>query len=223
MTAMAQRVPGWKSTSEADHDQVLIDLFAAAADELSDYQDRVLGEAYLATTRKRVSLARHARLLDYHLHEGNQSSTWLALEIAAGQTPFSLDDQQLVGWTGALSPLPESVFFASREHWLPAAQRQRFDPLVNALRLHTWRNAQPALRAGSTSADVVPAIAGAGQAEADAARPRCATGCCARSSIAEQLSPLTGRPPGRDRAKRQLLRLRSGATGPFAAQTIADR
>ena len=35
MVAMAERVPGWQSTSEADHDQVLIDLFAAAADELS--------------------------------------------------------------------------------------------------------------------------------------------------------------------------------------------
>ena len=47
MAAMAERVPGWQSTSEADHDQVLIDLFAAAADELSDYQDRVMSEAYL--------------------------------------------------------------------------------------------------------------------------------------------------------------------------------
>src|SRR3990172_4755172 len=83
MVAMAERVPGWASTSEADHDQVLIDLLAAAADELSDYQDRVANEAYLATARKRVSLARHARLMDHHIHEGNQASTWLALSFAA--------------------------------------------------------------------------------------------------------------------------------------------
>src|SRR4030095_13512090 len=70
MVAMAERVPGWKSTSEADHDQVLIDLFAAAADEMSDYQRRVVAEASLPTARKRVSLARQARLVDYHLHEG---------------------------------------------------------------------------------------------------------------------------------------------------------
>jgi len=93
MTAMAARVPGWKSTSEADFDQVLIDLFAAAGDELSDFQDRVMAEAYLATTRKRVSLARHARLMDYHLHEGNQASTWLALEIAAGQARGCVRDE----------------------------------------------------------------------------------------------------------------------------------
>ena len=222
MTAMAERVPGWQSTSEADHDQVLIDLFAAAGDELSDYQDRVMSEAYLATTRKRVSLARHARLMDYHLHEGNQATTWLALEVTAGQTPFSLDDQQLVAWTGAQAPLPESVFFASREHWLPAVQRQRFDPLVNQLRLHTWRNAQPALRAGSTSADLVPVVAGGGQPEADGLRDLVHNGQLRQILIAERLNPLTGRTPGRNPRKRQLLRLRGGATGAFAAQTIHD-
>jgi Baseplate J-like protein len=222
MTAMAARVPGWKSTSEADHDQVLIDLFAAAADELADYQDRVIGEAYLATTRKRVSLARHARLMDYHLHEGNQASTWLALELTAGQAPFRLDDQQLVAWTGAELPLPESVFFASREHWLPPAQRQRFDPLANRLRLHTWRHAQPALRAGSTSADVVPVVAGGGQPEADALRDLIRAGDLRQILIAERLNPLTGLAPGRNPRKRQLLRLRAGITGAFAAQTIHD-
>lgn len=222
MVAMAERVPGWRSTSEADHDQVLIDLFAAAADELSDYQDRVMNEAYLASTRKRVSLARHARLMDYHLHEGNQASTWLALEIATGQAPFTLANQQLITWTGSDKPLPESVFFSSREHWLPPEQRQRFDPLVNELRLHTWRRAQPALRAGSTSADLVPAVAGAGQPEADALRDLVRSGQLPQILIAERLNPLTGRPPGRNPRKRQPLRLRSGATGPFAANTIHD-
>ena len=113
-----------------------------------------MNEAYLATARKRVSLARQSRLVDYHIHEGNQSSTWLAVEVLAGQAPFTLD-QELVVWTGADVPLADSVFFTSRERRLPLADRQRFDPLVNRLRLHTWRDAQPALRAGSTSADVV--------------------------------------------------------------------
>jgi hypothetical protein len=218
MTAMAQRVPGWQSTSEADHDQVLIDLFAAAADELSDFQDRVMNEAYLATARKRVSLARHARLVDYHIHEGNQSSTWLAATVLPGQTPFTLD-QELVVWTGGETPGTESIFFTTRERRLPAATRQRFDPLVNRLRLHTWRNAQPALRAGSTSADVVPDVAGAGQTEADALRDLVRNGQLRQLLIAERLNPLTGRMPGRDPRKRQLLRLESG---PDAADTIHD-
>jgi hypothetical protein len=216
---MAERVPGWQSTSEADHDQVLIDLFAAAADELSDYQDRVANEAYLASARGRVTLARHARLVDYHLHEGNQASTWLAVEIEAGRAPFTLADQEIVAWTGADTPLPESVFFSSRERRAAASARVRFDPLVNRLRLHTWRNAQPALRAGSNSADLVPLVPGAAQAEADALRDIVRSGALPRLLIAEQLNPLTGRLAGRNARKRQLLQLLSG---PHAAETIHD-
>ena len=178
MTAMAERVPGWQSTSEADHDQVLIDLFAAAADELSDYQDRVMSEAYLATTRKRVSLARHARLMDYHLHEGNQASTWLALEITAGQAPFTLDTQQLVAWTGAETPLPESVFFASREHWLPAAQRA-------ALRSAASTNCgcTPGATPNRRCAPAAPAPISCRWSRVAASRrpTRCATWCAAAS------------------------------------------
>lgn len=211
MAAMAQRVPGWEATSEADQDQVLIDLFAAAADELSDYQDRVANEAYLASARKRVSLARHARLVDYHLHEGNQASTWLALDIVAGQAPFSLADQELVAWTGADPPLDDAVFFASRQQGLPAAQRQRFDPRLNRLRLYTWGNAQPALAAGSTGADLVPAGPALAQADAEALRDLVRSGQWREILVAEILNPLTGLPAGRRRTRRQLLRLLPGS------------
>ncbi len=220
MVAMAERVPGWRSTSEADLDQVLIDLFAASADELADYQDRVMSEAQLATARKRVTLARHGRLVDYHLHEGNQASTWLALEITPGQAPFRLDDQTLVVWTGHERPLPESIFFASREHRLVPAERQRFDPLVNSLRLHTWGDARPALRAGSTGADVT--VPGGGAAEADTLRDLVRSGALRQLLLVERLNPLTGQRPGRNPAKRQLLRLVAGATGPLAAQSLFD-
>jgi len=223
MVAMAERVPGWVSTSEADHDQVLIDLFAAAADELSDYQDRVVAEAYLATTRKRVSLARQARLVDYHLHEGNQASTWLAVDVVGGQTPFTLDDQELVVWTGDHPPGADAVFFASRQRRLPAAMRQRLDPLLNRLRLHTWRGAQPALAAGSTSADIAPPSGLASQAEADALRDLVRNGLWREMLIAEVLNPLTGAAAGRHRAKRQLLRLLAGHdVDRGAAESIFD-
>jgi baseplate J-like protein len=210
MVAMAERVPGWVSTSEADHDQVLIDLFAAAADEMSDYQDRVMAEAYLATTRTRVSLARHARLVDYHLHEGNQSSTWLAVDVVGGQAPFTLIDQELVVWTGTDPAEADAVFFASRQRRLESSQRQRLDPLLNRLRMHTWRNAQPALAAGSTSADIAPLTGLTTLADADALRDLVRDGLWREMLIAERLNPLTGAVPGRHRSKRQLLRLLAG-------------
>ena len=224
MVAMAERVPGWASTSEADHDQVLIDLFAAAADELSDFQDRVMAEADLGTTRKRVSLARHARLVDYHLHEGNQSSTWLAVDVVGGQAPFTLTDQELVVWTGADPAHDDASFFATRQRRIVApAPRQRLDPLLNRLRLHTWRNAQPALGAGSTSADIAPLAGLVSQAEADALRDLVRDGLWREMLIAEMLNPLTGALAGRHRAKRQLLRLLPGddvARG--AAESVFD-
>lgn len=223
MVAMAARVPGWASTSEADHDQVLIDLFAAAADELSDFQDRVMNEAYLGTARKRVSLARHARLMDYHVHEGNQASTWLALDIAAGQAPFTLATQEVVAWTGAAAAHEGSVFFATRQARLPAAQRQRLDPLLNRLRLHTWRNARPALAAGSTTADIVPLAGLAAQADADALRDLVRDGLWREMLLAEVLNPWTGRIPGHRREHRQVLRLLAGTdVARGAAESVFD-
>src|SRR5262249_8866340 len=146
-------------------------------------------------------------------------STWLAVEVIAGQAPFTLDDQELVAWTGAADPLPDSIFFASREHRLPPDQRQRFDPLVNRLRLHTWGDALPALRAGSASAAVIPAVAGAGQTEANRLRDLVINGVLRQILIIERLNPLTGLVPGHNSRKRQLLRLLSG---PNAAVTIHD-
>jgi hypothetical protein len=219
MAAMAERVPGWASTSEADHDQVLIDLLAAAADELSDYQDRVANEAYLATARKRVSLTRHARLMDYHVHEGNQASTWLALELAEGAGRFTLGAEPLVVATAPDTTAPGTISFASREHRLPPADRVPLDARLNRLHLHTWRNAQPALLAGSTSADVIPIGGLADRAEAEALARQVVDGRWRQCLIAEQLNPRTGTPVGRDPRKRQRLQLRSGAD---AAQALFD-
>lgn len=223
MVAMARRVPGWLAASEADHDQVLIGLLAAAADELSDYQDRVANEAYLSSARKRVSLARHARLVDYHLDEGSQASTWLALDIAPGQAPFSLADQELLAWTGAAPPAPDAVYFASRQAPLAPGRRQRLDPLLNRLRLHTWGNAQPALAAGSTGADLVPDGAPLTQPQAEALRDLVRGGQWRELLVAEILNPLTGLAAGRRRERRQLLRLLAGSDpAAGAAQTVFD-
>ncbi len=113
IAAMMQRVPDWQPTSEADLDQTLLELFSAAADELSDYQDRVMNEAYLSTARKRVSLARHSRLMDYHIHQGNQASTWLALELADEE--ISVLHEHFLSWAGLNLNGSSAVVFMSRD------------------------------------------------------------------------------------------------------------
>lgn len=239
IAAMMERVPGWQVTSEADLDQVLIDLFAAAGDELSDYQDRVMAEAGLATARKRVSLARHARLMDYHVHQGQQSGTWLALEIDSTAPRFTLSGAQpgqpslgavelgeeLVAWVGHPDAPADWIWFTTRESRVGGADRRVLEPLLNRFALHTWANATPALAAGATSADLVPTLPGAGEPEAIRVRDMVRQGLLRVLLLEEKLNPRTGRPPGRDPRKRQLLELVAGdepQAGGRAAQAIHD-
>ena len=199
---MINRVPGWQPTSEADLDQVLLELFSVAADELSDYQDRVMNEAYPATARKRVSLARHARLMDYHIHQGNQASTWLALKVGTAGT---LRKEFRVG-TGEDIEAPSSVVFVARHE-------QGIAPLLNDISLYTWSDSVPALAAGSTGADLEFST----QADAEKIRDLIRDGKITHLLIEERLNPLTGVARGRDPTRRQLLKLLSGDEGAEAS------
>ncbi|OAN36785.1 putative baseplate assembly protein [Mycolicibacterium iranicum] len=198
IAAMIERVPGWQPTSEADLDQVLIELFSAAADELSDYQDRVMNEAYLGTARKRVSLARHARLMDYYIHEGNQASTWLALEIGAGQSGTL--PAGLPVWTGAPSPQPS----ADDQVFLTRGQA-RVSHILNRIKLYSWAGVIPALPAGAAGADLL--AGGGSRGEANFARDLIRNGEIPRLLLQERLDPTTCNAAGRDPNKRQLLTL----------------
>jgi len=224
IAAMMERVPGWEPSSEADLDQVLLELFSAAADELSDYQDRVMNEAYLATARKRVSLARHARLVDYHIHQGNQASTWVALQLAVGvllnpgDKLFVADNFRFRAGAGKEQDAESVVFMTQAE--------QSVHPLANRLGLYTWSDAIPSLAAGSTTADIqvlggtelapVPLTT---QAAADELQKLISTGVIKRLLIQERLNPATGGRAGRDPRRRQLLRLLADEAG---AQAMFD-
>ena len=73
--------PEWRERSPADVGVALIELLAYAADTLSYRQDAIATEAYLATARKRVSVRRHARLVDYTLHDGCNARAWAHVEV----------------------------------------------------------------------------------------------------------------------------------------------
>jgi hypothetical protein len=208
--AMRERVPGWEPTSEADLDQVILDLIAAEGDLLSDLQDRILNEAYLATSRKRVSLARHARLVDYHIHQGNQATTWLAATVLADAAlPAGFG-----AWTGRKFSDPGSVAFATSAP---------FDALtaLNAIRPYTWGQALDALQAGSTEADLAlpPPFNPSLEASADAFRDLFRTGQAPHLLIEEKLNPATGTLNGRDPSARRLVRLLEGS---LAADSLFD-
>jgi hypothetical protein len=236
MSAMRVRVPGWAPTSEADLDQVLIDLVAARADELADAHDRVLNERSLATARKRVSLARHARLLDYHVHQGNQASTVVALKVAAqADLPVLPDGAWLAYSGGERAPwtAADAVVFALFERRSDPDRpwRRRLFRELNDLQLYTWGDTVTALAKGATSADLT--IAG-GTSEASARRlrdlllgvdagqtgaPPDIDAAVDRLLIQEMLNPATGRESGRGLGRRKLLHL---LPGPERAEALQD-
>ena len=78
-------IPDWKEKSAADLTNVLIELLSYVGDHLSYYQDAVSTEAYLGTARKRISIKRHARLLDYFIGEGSNARTWVCFAVKASK------------------------------------------------------------------------------------------------------------------------------------------
>ena len=79
---LALLVPDWRERHVPDVGMTLVELLAYVGDRLSYYQDAVATEAYLDTARKRISVRRHARLVDYHLHEGCNARAWVCLSVA---------------------------------------------------------------------------------------------------------------------------------------------
>ena len=83
---LATRIPTWQESSPADIGNVLVELLAYAADYLSYYQDAVATEAYLGSARRRASVKRHTRLLDYILHEGCNARAWVHVRVSGATT-----------------------------------------------------------------------------------------------------------------------------------------
>src|SRR4029079_11296297 len=79
---VAQRNPTWVERSPADVGIALLELFAYEGDHISYLQDAVSNEAFLDTARQRVSAKRHARLVDYQMHDGRNAWAFVHLEVS---------------------------------------------------------------------------------------------------------------------------------------------
>ncbi len=76
--------PDWKERNPADIGIVLAEMLAYVGDHLSYYQDAIATEAYLGTALKRVSVKRHARLLDYDINDGCNARAWVCMIVDDG-------------------------------------------------------------------------------------------------------------------------------------------
>lgn len=126
---MSVTAPAWSERSEADIGMTLVEVLAYVADHLSYQQDAIATEAYLGTARRRTSLRRHARLVDYSMHDGCNSRVWAAIQAKPGVA-------------GALLPGPNAESFPPEPGTLLLTRVQN-DTLVDAAALDDALRAAP--------------------------------------------------------------------------------
>ena len=152
-------MPGWQESSPADLQIALVEVLAYAADYLSYYQDAVATEAYLGTARKRVSVRRHARLVDYFLSEGANARAWVHVAVKPGG-----------GADGATLPVGSRLLSRDASPALTIHSNQLADALArgalvfetlqpmtlksqrNEIAFHTWGDSRCCLPRGATRA-----------------------------------------------------------------------
>ena len=164
---MAHRVPKWRERNPADLGVTVLEALAYTGDLLSYYQDAVATEAYLSTARRRVSVRRHLRLIDYHLHEGCNARCWVQIKISskkfmAGEVETgSLElpaGSEVLAYSGRLP----TCFARGSVHHRQALESgtlvfQTMEPVTlrpdhNRLWIYTWGARNFKLQAGSTIA-----------------------------------------------------------------------
>jgi hypothetical protein len=153
-------LPEWKERNPADQQIMLVELLAYLGDQLSYYQDAVATEAYLGTARKRISVRRHARLLDYNMHDGCNARTWIHFEVEAGGTS---DGANLKAGTQLLTHGPDgesTVASANLTKVLNEQNAQVFETKNdikllsnhNQISFYAWSDSECCLPKGTTRA-----------------------------------------------------------------------
>jgi hypothetical protein len=160
-------LPDWKERNPADLGVALVELLAYVGDHLSYYQDAVATEAYLGTARKRVSVRRHARLLDYPMHDGCNARAWVQIKVKPDGDKMVLPGPQpeavLSGTQLATRIYPDkSVVSLDVDHpdTVLSKGAQVFETLHaitlyeahNRMEFYTWGDAQCCLEPGATRA-----------------------------------------------------------------------
>jgi len=210
-------LPEWSDRNPADLGVTMVEMLAAVADRISYAQDAIATESTLQTARDRVSVRRHARLLDYRLGEGCNARAWVCFEVgaaappvlAAGTTilPASADDVRV-----QIRPQDlDEVLAAGRPVVFETMRPVRLAPAHNRIEFHPWSDADCCLPAGATSATLV-------------VEPGFALAPGDFVLFEEEISPVTGTAGDADPTRRHVVRLSSVevTTDPLDATPVAE-
>jgi predicted phage baseplate assembly protein len=135
---LALTVPGFRERHAPDLGITLVELLAYAGDALAYRQDAVATEAYLDTARLRPSVRRHARLVDYRMHDGCAARAVVCLEVSGTEVELPSGTYRFLAGPEVFEPVVDGDVVLREAH--------------NAIGLWTWGDAECTLRAGATSA-----------------------------------------------------------------------
>jgi len=151
---MALLVPQWTERHPADATVALVELLAYVGDQISYFQDSVATEAYLGTARRRPSLRRHARLLDYQAHAGCNARVWVAFDVSA-TVDLQARTVLLTGNPGAAAMVDPTDLDAALKTGpvvFETIYGRRLLAAHTAVDLYTWSDDQCCLVTGATRA-----------------------------------------------------------------------
>lgn len=152
-------MPDWHERSPADVQMALVETLSYVGDYLSYYQDAVATDAYMHTARRRVSLRRHARLLDYFVHDGCNSRTFVHFGIEeGGAAETAVLDSGTVVMTAnedtgtVIPPDQEELALAESPVVFETMHSVTLYSAHNRISFYTWSDSNCCLPTGSTSA-----------------------------------------------------------------------
>lgn len=153
---LAVIMPDWQERNPADLGIALVETLAYAADHLSYYQDAAATEAYPGTARRRTSVRRHARLLDYPMHDGCNARAWVRFEVSA-DLALTKGTQLLTRLNGfATRIVPDSADYSKalsqRPEVFETLHKATLFAEHNTLEFYTWGDEDCCLPKGATRA-----------------------------------------------------------------------
>jgi hypothetical protein len=213
---MSALVPRWQERNAADAGIALVELLAYAADHLSYQQDVIATEAYLDTARRRVSVRRHATLIDYAMHDGCNARTWVQVTTDYDGVVLKRGTQLLTRVAG-VKPVVDGAVDGDAVRKITEAVPEAFETIDDAtlyvahdeIELYTWQEERCCLPAGATRATLkgdFTAHLGAGDVLV----------------FEEKVGPETGEEADADPANRHAVRLTSAASSRDPLVLLAD-
>jgi hypothetical protein len=193
---LAVLAPGWRERHPSDIGIALVETLAYVADRLSYQQDAVGTEAYLSTARSRISLRRHARLVDYRLDEGANARVWIffeALQDGVVVQPHTPVYPLVSGLPAVLQPGTKATRQLDTALAFETLASATLFKKHNEIPFYTWSDSNCCLPPGST------------QATLKGAWPNLRAGDVLL--FEERVGPLTGQTGDADPANRWVVRV----------------